>query len=37
VLVHVALGMSNAEIADALTISETTVKTLVSRRLTKLG
>jgi DNA-binding NarL/FixJ family response regulator len=37
VLTQVALGCSNAEIAEALTISETTVKTHVSRLLAKLG
>ncbi len=37
VLVHVARGHSNAEIARALTVSETTVKTHVGHVLTKLG
>jgi DNA-binding NarL/FixJ family response regulator len=37
VLVHVAKGHSNAEIARALTVSETTVKTHVGHMLTKLG
>jgi DNA-binding NarL/FixJ family response regulator len=36
VLVHVARGHSNAEIARALTISETTIKTHVGHVLTKL-
>ncbi|WP_306205101.1 response regulator [Actinoplanes sp. RD1] len=36
VLVHVAKGHSNAEIARALTVSETTVKTHVGHVLTKL-
>lgn len=37
VLAHVAKGHSNAEIARALTVSETTVKTHVGHMLTKLG
>lgn len=37
VLTQLALGCSNAEIAHALTIEETTVKTHVSRLLSKLG
>ena len=37
VLVKVALGYSNAEIAHALWIGESTVKTHVSRMLAKLG
>ena len=37
VLVHVARGMSNSEIAKELTVSETTVKTHVGHVLTKLG
>jgi DNA-binding NarL/FixJ family response regulator len=37
VLVHVARGHSNAEIARALTVSETTIKTHVGHVLTKLG
>jgi DNA-binding NarL/FixJ family response regulator len=37
VLTHVAKGHSNAEIARALTVSETTVKTHVGRLLAKLG
>jgi DNA-binding NarL/FixJ family response regulator len=37
VLVLVARGMSNAELAAALTLSEATVKTHVARILTKLG
>jgi DNA-binding NarL/FixJ family response regulator len=36
VLVHVARGHSNAEIARALTVSETTIKTHVGHVLTKL-
>jgi DNA-binding NarL/FixJ family response regulator len=36
VLVHVARGHSNAEIARALTVSETTIKTHVGHLLTKL-
>jgi DNA-binding NarL/FixJ family response regulator len=36
VLVHVARGHSNAEIAQALTVSETTIKTHVGHVLTKL-
>lgn len=36
VLVHVARGRSNAEIARALTVSETTIKTHVGHVLTKL-
>ncbi len=37
VLQLVAAGMSNAEVSEALFVSETTVKTHVSRILTKLG
>ena len=37
VLRHVARGMSNSEIADALFVSEATVKTHVVRILAKLG
>ncbi|WP_329110100.1 response regulator transcription factor [Micromonospora sp. NBC_01699] len=37
VLVHIARGLSNAEIARSLSISETTIKTHVGHVLTKLG
>jgi DNA-binding NarL/FixJ family response regulator len=37
VLQHIALGRSNREIAEALFVGETTVKTHVSRLLAKLG
>jgi DNA-binding NarL/FixJ family response regulator len=37
ILRHVARGLSNAEIADELIIGEATVKTHVTRMLTKLG
>jgi DNA-binding NarL/FixJ family response regulator len=37
VLVHIARGESNGEIARALSVSETTVKTHVGKVLTKLG
>jgi DNA-binding NarL/FixJ family response regulator len=37
VLIHVARGLSNSEIARALSVSETTIKTHVGHVLTKLG
>ncbi|MFI8565968.1 response regulator [Rhodococcus sp. NPDC078407] len=37
VLVHLATGLSNAEIAAALHLSEATIKTHIGRILTKLG